>query len=75
MEKGKVIFKDFGKVTTDTKNRDEGLKAYICAILDVPQIQFDDIIKGIKTEQEKKAFIDLILNDTKGRIERFIKEL
>ena len=74
MEKGKVIFKDFGKITTDTENRDESLKAYICAILDASVIEFDDIIKGINTDKEKEAFIDMVYNDAKGRINRFFKE-
>lgn len=74
MKKDGVIFKDFGKVTTDNENRDERLKAYICAILDSPAIEFDDIIKGIKTEKAKKGFINMIGNDIEGRIERFLKE-
>jgi hypothetical protein len=74
MKKDGVIFKDFGKITTDTENRDERLKAYICAILDVSEIQFDGIIKGIKTEKEKKGFIDMIYNDIEGRIGKFFKE-
>lgn len=73
MEKDKVIFKDFGKITTDTENRDEKLKAYICAILDVSEIQFDDIIKGVKTETENEAFIDMICHDVKGRTDRFFR--
>ena len=40
MKRNKVIFKDFGKITTDAEN-------------------------------EKEAFIDMISNDIKGRIERF----
>lgn len=71
MKRDKVIFKDFGRIMTDTENRDERLKAYICAILDVPEIEFDDIIKGIKTEKEKESFTDMICNDIKGRIEKF----
>lgn len=74
MKKDGVIFKNFGKITTDTENRDERLKAYICAILDVSEIQFDDVIKGIKTKKSKEGFIDMICNDMKGRIEKFLKE-
>lgn len=71
MKKDKVIFKDFGKITTDTENRDEILKAYICAILDISEIEFDDVIKDIKTKNEKEAFMDMIFNDIKGRVEKF----
>jgi hypothetical protein len=74
MKEDKVIFKDFGKNTTDKENRDENLKAYICSILDVPGVQFDDIIKHITTEKEKEAFINMINDDIKGRVERFFKE-
>jgi hypothetical protein len=74
MKKDRVIFKDFGKITTDTELRDEALKAYICAIHDVYAIQFDDILKSIKTEKDKKAFISMICNDMNGRIERFYNE-
>ena len=73
MKKDKIIFKDFGRITTDTENRDERLKAYICAILDISEIEFDYLIKDIKIENEKEAFIDMIFNDIKGRIERFFK--
>jgi hypothetical protein len=73
MKKDGVIFKDFGRITTETENRDERLKAYVCAILDVSEIHFDDIIKGIKTEKEKEAFIEMICNDIEGRIARFLK--
>lgn len=72
MKKDKVIFADFGKITTDAKERDEKLIAFICAILDVPSIQFTDVIAGIKTEKEKDAFINMICNDVKGRIQKFI---
>lgn len=74
MKKDRVIYKDFGKIMTDTENRDEGLKAYICAILDVPQIQFDDIIKDIKTEKSKEAFIHMLSNDLKVRTNKFFNE-
>lgn len=59
---------------TDTENRDERLKSYICAILDVPAIQFDDIIKGIKTAKQKEGFIDMVYHDIEGRIEKFFRE-
>lgn len=71
MKKDKIIFKDFGKITTDTEDRDERLKAYICAILDISEIEFDDVIKDIKTKNEKEAFMDMIFNDIKGRVEKF----
>lgn len=74
MKKDRVIFKDFGKITTDTENRDEKSKAYICAILDISETKFDDIVKNIKTEKEKEAFINMICNDMKSRIKRFLKE-
>lgn len=73
MKKDKIIFKDFGRITTDAEDRDERLKAYICAILDISEIDFDNVIKDIKAENEKEAFIDMIFNDIKGRIERFFK--
>ncbi len=71
MKKDGVVFKDFGKKTTDTENRDEKLKAYLCAILDVPEIQINDIIEDVKIKKQNEAFIDMICNDIKGRIERF----
>lgn len=71
MKKDKVVYKDFEKSTTDTENRDETLKAYICAIHDVPTIEFDDIIKAVKTEKAKEAFINIICNDIKGRLGKF----
>lgn len=71
MKKDKIIFKDFGRITTDTEDRDERLKAYICAILDISEIEFDEVIKDIKTKNEKEAFIDMIFNDIKGRVEKF----
>lgn len=74
MKKDGVIFKDFGKITTDTENRDERLKAYICAIFDVSEIQIDDIMKDIKTEKAKEVFIDMICNDIKGRIKKIFRE-
>lgn len=74
-EKNGVIFKDFRKVTTDTENRDESLKAYICAILDVPAIKFDDIIKDVKTKNQKKTFTEMICHDIEWRIRRFFEEV
>jgi hypothetical protein len=74
MNKDGVIFKDFGKVTTDTENRDESLKAYICAILDVHAIEFDDIIQGVKAKNQKEAFTEMIYHDIEVRIKRFFKE-
>ena len=71
VKKDKIIFKDFGRITTDTEDRDERLKAYICAILDSSEIEFDDVIKDIKTKNEKEAFMDMIFNDIKGRVEKF----
>ena len=73
MGKDKVVFKDFGKETTDRENRDECLKAYICAVEDVPAFEIDGILKGV-TEDNKDAFIDMIYQDMKGRIERFLNE-
>ncbi|MGE4283872.1 MAG: hypothetical protein AB7G87_09150 [Clostridia bacterium] len=70
----KVVFKDFGKKLTDTENRDEHLKNYVCSILDVPTIQFDDILKNINNEADKTAFLEIIYNDMEGRIERFFRE-
>ena len=76
MEKSKVMFKDFGKGQRikDKENRDEALKAYICAIYDVYPIEFTDIIKHIQTEKDKESLIKLIYDDMKPRIERFVKE-
>lgn len=74
MKKDNLVFKDFGKKTTDTENRDEKLKSYICAILDVSEIEFDDIIKRIRTENEKESFINMICNDIDGRIKKFLKD-
>lgn len=71
MKKDKIKFKDFGRITTDTEDRDERLKVYICAILDISEIEFDDVIKDIKTKNEKEAFMDMIFNDIKGRVEKF----
>ncbi len=75
MDQGdKVIFKDFKKNTTDTEYRDESLKAYVCATLDVYAVDFDDVVRNIKTENEKKAFIKMIHTDLEGRINRLIEE-
>lgn len=71
MKKGSVAVKDFGKVTIDTENWDESLKAYICAIFDVYANKFPTI--DVKTE-DKKEFTEMIYHDIEGRIKGFFGE-
>ena len=69
-----VIFKDFGKRTTDTENRDEKLKSYICAVLDIDDFDFDNIKSDFKSIKEKEHLIKIICNDVVTRSNRLFRE-
>lgn len=59
-----------------TKWRDACLKAYTCALMDIPSSEFEAIKRDCvrKDEKEKQALIEQVMSDVKGRLRYLLEE-